>query len=134
MRYKEGEKISHNLCRILLVSTCVAQNFVCSDPTPSLLLQCLKYSTQNPRNTASCHLPHFILVQREEYLESLEAVSKKLQEQYPGAKFDRKSVGNLVALIKQFVEDALGIKVRPFAEQGSMGLSSERRIQPIVAT
>ena len=47
-----------------------------------------------------------------EYLETLKAVSKKLEEQYGSADFDPRSLGKLIALIKQFMEDALGLKVR----------------------
>ena len=44
-------------------------------------------------------------------MESLRDVSKKLQDQHPSAKFDSKAVGNFIALIKQFMEDSLGVKV-----------------------
>ena len=50
-------------------------------------------------------------MQAEEYLETLEPLSQKLQEQFPAAKFDRKSLGQLVGQIRQLQEDALGVKV-----------------------
>ena len=50
-------------------------------------------------------------VQAEEYLETLEPLSQKLEGQFPAAKFDRKSLGQLVGQIRQLQEDALGIKV-----------------------
>lgn len=52
-----------------------------------------------------------LVLQKEDYLQTLVNVSQKLQKQYPSANFDKKSVGNLIALIKQFMEDALGVKV-----------------------
>jgi hypothetical protein len=50
--------------------------------------------------------------QDEAYLEKLEPVVQRLRDDVPLAKFDRRSLAQLLAQLSQFMEDALGINVR----------------------
>ncbi len=45
-------------------------------------------------------------------MESLAPLVQRLQAEVPDAKYEAKSLGQLVAQILQFMEDALGINVR----------------------
>ena len=51
--------------------------------------------------------------QAEEYLVSLDPVLQRLNNDIPQAGYDRRSLSQLVVQLQQFMEIALGIKVRP---------------------
>ena len=51
-------------------------------------------------------------LQDEAYLERLSPLVQSLQAELPDAKYETKGLGQLVAQIMQFMEDALGINVR----------------------
>ena len=53
-------------------------------------------------------------MQDEGWLSSLAPVSAKLQEQFPSAKFDAKSVSQFASQVQQLTEDILGIKVQQY--------------------
>lgn len=47
----------------------------------------------------------------EAFIQSLEPLSKKLQEQFPNGKWDSRAVSQFAAQAQQLTEDVLGIKV-----------------------
>lgn len=49
--------------------------------------------------------------QVEEYVAGLEPVAARLQAECPDGKFDAKSLAMFIAQLRQFMEDALGLKV-----------------------
>jgi hypothetical protein len=51
------------------------------------------------------------LLQADWYYKKLEAVLRQLQQDIPDAKYDQKSLAQLIAHLEQFMEDALGINV-----------------------
>lgn len=50
-------------------------------------------------------------MQADAYLQKLDPVIQRLQEDIPQAKYERRNLGHLVAQLLQFQEDALGVNV-----------------------
>lgn len=60
-------------------------------------------------------------LQGEAYLAQLDPLLQRLNEGGPGVKFDRKGLAALFSGLQQFMEDALGINVRPCAVLAVLG-------------
>lgn len=55
-------------------------------------------------------------MQKEDYMQRLDRLIQRLQEESSVFKFDKKNLAQLLAGLKQFMEDALGINVKFVAQ------------------